>query len=222
MDYMPSDAFRRTLEELDNQLNGGTRLAKNLASLEAGMDHLRQRADADGASHNYSMDHIRKELDDVKRELRALRSGGVTEDHLHQVMSDVWARMDEDDAARKPPDPIAEANKSLMKSVVSFLSESPTRAEVEEKTLWVYKSFGRSGGQRITYNKELAGRLLMTKSISPQEHENWKKYNRLPDDVTSQSQGRAQAAADRAMLTAYAMASLNISPLAAAHMLRRR
>jgi len=210
------EAMGQTLNQLEAQLNGTARLTKGLADLESSVDDLRERVDGNGASHSYSMGYIRQELDDVKRELRALRNAGVSKDHLSRVMSDIWDKMDE----KRELTEEEVANKVLAKSVASFLSDNPTREEARQKTLWVFKSFGRYGGKLVNYNKELAGRLLMTKSISSQKNEHWKKYNLLPGDVTLNSAGRAQPQADQAMLYAHALAAMNVSPLFLQHWLR--
>jgi hypothetical protein len=222
MDYTPSDEFGKTIQQLEELHNGPARLRKSIEDLEDQVDALRDQVRGNGATHSDSMDYIRQELDDVKRALREMRSAGVTKDHLHRVMSDVWDRMDDDAEERRPPDPIADANKSLTESVASFLPDNATWDDSKQTMVLVLKSFGRRGGQQIRYDKELAGRLLLSRSISPQEHDNWKKYNRLPDDVTLQSHGRAQAEADRAMMNAYAVASMNLSPLAVQHWLMHR
>jgi hypothetical protein len=212
VDYTPSDDFGKTIQQLDEWHNGPARLRKSIEDLEGQVDALRQQVNGNGATHNDSMDYIKQELDDVKAALREMRGQGITKNHFHEVLGDIWDRMD-DAGGRKPPDQVAEMNKSLAKSVASFLSDDPTRAEAEKMTVWVYKSLGRRGGQRVTYNQELAGRLLLTKSISAQEHTNWKKYNRLPDDVTLNSAGRAQPQADAALRLGHMLAGMNISLL---------
>ena len=157
------------------------------------------------------------------RDMRARNMSTSDVKALLGKMWDAWSQaMAEDREERKPETDEESANRALTKAAASYLDETSSRADATRVVSWLVKSFGRRGGKSVQYNKELAGRFLLSKSISPQEHENWKKYNRLPDDVTLQSHGRAQGQADAAMLTAHAMASLNIAPLAAAHMLRRR
>jgi hypothetical protein len=125
--------------------------------------------------------------------------------------------LDERDEENRPETDVESANKSLTLAAASYLDEQSTRADATRVVGWLVKSFGRRGGKAVPYDREIAGRLLLSKSITPQEHANWKRYGRLPDDVTLHSAGRAQAAADQAMLTAQAMASMNISPLALQH-----
>ena len=191
-----SDDLARTLGDLEEQLSGKRSMSKALDDVREDMDGLRDRMQAHherdariAGSHEAQLQELRGLVQDLGR--RGVSTADVKAmlskmwDDLHQALED--GREEE-----RRVDPVAEANKNLTKSVVSFLSDNPSRAEVEQTTLWVYKSFGRSGGKRIPYNKELAGRLLLSKAISPQEHENWKRYDRLPDDVTSQSAGRAK------------------------------
>jgi hypothetical protein len=219
MDYTPSGAFQKTLEELDRNINSpNRRLAKNLEDLEDRVDAHRAQDRQTDADHD-------QQLEALRQEVRDLRARGCSSDDVKAMLGKMWddlhQALDEQEDERRP-DPIKEADKALTKSVASFLPDNASWDDAKNMTLWVYKSFGRRGGQQVRYDRELAGRLLLSKSITPQEHTNWQKYNRLPDDVTLNSAGRAQPQADQAMLNAYALASLNLSPLAVQHLLMHR
>jgi hypothetical protein len=74
------------------------------------------------------------------------------------------------------------------------------------------------------YDREIASHLLLSKAISPQEHETWRRYHLLPDgvSVSGDSAGRVQPEADRAMQVSQALASLNAWLLFLQHWLRQR
>jgi hypothetical protein len=220
MDYMPSRDFQKTLAELDAQINTGPRrLAKNLEDLEDRVDAHRAQDRQTDADHD-------QQLEALRQEVRDLRARGCSSADVKAMLGKMWddlhQALDEKEEERRPMTDTESANKSLTLAAASYLDANSTRADATKVVSWLVKSFGRRGGQNIKYNRELAGRLLLSKSISAQEHENWKRYDRLPDDVTLQSAGRAQPQADRAMLNAYALASMNLSPLAVQHLLMRR
>jgi hypothetical protein len=222
MDYAP-DSLAKTLAQLDEQLNAPSRLAKNLEALEDDVGDLRQRVESHrardsqtDADHDYQLHELREAVRDLQA--RHVPVGEITK-MLSKLWDDMHAALDEE---RQPETDVESANKALTTAAASYLDEQSTRADATKVVTWLVKSFGRRGGKIVNYNKELAGRLLLSKSISPQEHENWKKYGRLPDDVTLQSAGRAQDETDRAMMNAYALASVNLSPLAVQHLLMHR
>jgi hypothetical protein len=213
MDYTTSDAMAKTLAELDAAINGPSpaRLAKNLEDLE-------DRVDAHRAHDQQVDDDHARQLQGLREDVADLRRRGVSSDAIKHMFGkmrdDLLAALDEKEEERRPETEEESANKSLTRVAASFLDENSTRADATKVVSWLVKSFGRRGGQHIKYNKELAGRLLLSKSISAGEHENWKRYDRLPDDVTLQSAGRAQPQADAAMLRAHMLAGMNVSPLA--------
>jgi hypothetical protein len=211
MDYLPDD-LARTLQTIDDQLTGKRQIEKALDDVQGNVNGLRRQVAQTDWEHD-------QKLGELYQAMRYFAKHQVSADEIEKMIEKMLA---EDREAHRPETDVESANKALTKSVASFLPDNATWDDSKRATLWVLNEFGRRGGQSIKYNKELAGRLLLSKSISPQEHENLKKYNRLPYEVTLQSQGRAQAQADQAMLAAHAMASLGIAPLAAAHMLRRR
>ena len=124
-----------------------------------------------------------------------------------------------------PPTPMDEANRALAKAVASFLDDDCTRAQATRVTEWVYKSFGRRGGQAIPYDRELAARLTLTKALTPDEHQRWKDHDRLPDHVDL-AHPRAHAAVAQqqasSLYTQHAYAALGLSPLVFGSLARRR
>jgi hypothetical protein len=215
MDYLPDD-LARTLRTIDEQLTGKRQIEKALDDVQDDVGDLRRQVASHRAQDAQTdWEHDRK-LGELYQAMRYFARHHVSADEIKGMIEKM---IEEDREEHRPETAEESADRALTKSVASFLPTTATWDDSKRMTLWVLKAFGRRGGRSVKYDKELAGRLLLGKSISPQEHENWKKYNRLPDDLTP---GRAQVDADRNMLAAHAMAAMNIAPLAAAHMLRRR
>jgi hypothetical protein len=205
----------KTLAELDAQINGPSRMQKALDDVRDDVDGLRERMDVHHArDRDTDADHD-QQLAELRQAVVDLRRQHVSAASIKTMLSRIWDDLHQalDEEGHQESDE-ASANKALTKAAASYLDEHSSRADATRVVSWLVKSFGRRGGKIVNYNKELAGRLLLSKSISTQEHKNWKKYGRLPDDVTLQSAGRAQPAADQAMLTAHALAGMNVSPLA--------
>jgi hypothetical protein len=225
MDYA-SDAMAKTLRDLDEQINGKRQIEKALDDVRDDVGDLRDKMQAHHEQDARRAGSHEAQLADMRELVRDMRARNMSSADVKAMLSRFWDDMksclDEEREARRPESDVESANKSLMYAAASFLDTTSTRADATRVVSWLVKSFGRRGGKVVAYNREVAGRLLLSKSISPQEHENWKRYDRLPDDVTLQSAGRAQEQADRAMLNAYALASMNLSPLAVQHLLMRR
>jgi hypothetical protein len=217
MDGYAPDSIAKTLQTLEDQLSGGDSLRKGLEALEDRVDAHHERDRRVDADHD-------QQLEKLWQVVKDLAARQVTTGTLSKFWDDLRAALVEEREERRPLTATEAADKALAKAVVPFLSENPTPAETLEKALWVMQAFGRRGGTACPYDREEAWKLTATKSITPDEHRRWKQYGRLPDHVTldGSSQGRAQAAADRAMLAAHALASIGMSPLAAAHLMRRR
>jgi hypothetical protein len=216
MDGYADGGIAKTLQTLEDQLSGRDAVRKGLEDLEDRMAAHREQDRRTDDDHARQLAGLREDVADLRR--RGVSSADI-KGMMSKMVGDLLAALDEKEEERREPTEDESANKSLMYAAVPYLNPNSTKADATKVVLWLVKSFGRKGGQAIPYDRERASQLLMQKAITPQEHQNWKEYGRLPDDVTP---GRAQAAADRAMLTAHAMASLGIAPLAAAHMLRRR
>jgi hypothetical protein len=222
MDYS-NNSLSETLRTLDEQINGKHDLEKAVGDLEEDMGDLRQQVESHRARDNQTDADHDAQLAELRQCIRELQARHVGAGEIRKMLSKMWDDLHQAlDEEGRPESDEESANKALTKAAASYLDEHSSRADATRVVSWLVKSFGRRGGKIVSYNKELAGRLLLSKAISTQEHENWKKYGRLPDDVTSQSAGRAQAEADRAMMNAYALASMNVSPLAVQHWLMHR
>jgi hypothetical protein len=199
---LDGSAWRDAVDALDEDVG---MLSKAVTDQDGEVAWLRRR--------NAALEHRLEAVEQRQRQTR----GTVT--RLHKGLQQDWE-------ARQatPRTPLDEANTALCKAVASFLEDGCTRAQAKRVTEWVYKSFGRRGGQAIPYDRELASTLVLTKSITPDEHQNWRTYGRLPDgvDLRGASANRAQGALDHQMQVAQMLAGLNVSPLFLQHLLRSR
>jgi hypothetical protein len=207
-------ALSATLDKLDEQLNGLTpsALQKGLAHVEDGLDDLgtRQR------SQDQELAYLRAQNARLAREIAELREEQAYTRHaaeasttgLKTIRKGLRQQWREEHEA-PPAEPSA-----LTKAVASFLPTDATRAQAERTALWVMKSFGAKGGQVVKYDRDLASKLVLTKSISPEENQNLKTYGRLPDGVgLGTSTGRAQDTQSRSLTMQHWLASSGVPAL---------
>jgi hypothetical protein len=211
MSSLTDTDFQDALGELEDKLLGHDRLRKSVAGLEADVDDLRGEVTARASSHD-------AELARLHRKIADLANRGVSVDHMYEALARLWRDVHHERAEAQMD---AEEPDELTKSVASFLQPGDTRAHAQRVAQWVVKSFGRRGGQRLAYDRELASQLLCTKSITREEHQNWKTFGRLPDGVgLGRSAGRAQPMLDAQVERNMRHAAARVHPLAAFKLLR--
>jgi hypothetical protein len=211
-----TEALQGTLDELEAKMSGRD-LKKAMTDIADDVEGLTTRQ----GRHEEAMASLRAKNARLEAEVKDLRRQHAATRQAQRASTDeVKAMRKERDKAHQEPE---EEPSDLVKSVASFLPDHATRQQAEQVALWVVKSFGRHGGQALPYNRELASKLVLTKSISAEEHQNWKTYGRLPDGVAlGKSTGRAESSPNAAVLAAHYLASAGISPMVAPSLVRRR
>jgi hypothetical protein len=227
-----NDDLRDALKRVDACLNGTasvatlhkavTHLADQVTDLEQHVQDRDQKQETVGWMH-------KKQMAALWQKLQEMDASSVPRAEIIKLFNKYWDDthdMREKAASdyRKVSAKNEEEPDDLTKAVAAYLQPGDTLEKAGRVTMFVVRQFGRNGGQLVRYDKQLASELLLSKSISRDEHQCWREFGRLPDSVslTGGSAGRAQAEIDRAMQVSQALAAMNISPLALQHYLNRR
>jgi hypothetical protein len=166
------------------------------------------------------------EIERLHQRINALSLASANRDRVYSGrLQRLWRELHRDRAKAERDATDRASQDPLTKAIASYLTPQATLADAQRVCIWLVKSFGRQGGQVVPYDRELASRLLLTKSLSRDEHQNWQKWGRLPDSVDVQHpkpRPEVVAQQERSVQVQAILAGYNPSPLALQHLARRR
>jgi len=222
-----SESLGQILDRLDQTLNGPSPLEKAVSELDEEVGDLQDRVELARAAGSSLAKAVDDDIQRLHQRINALAQDSTSKDYVRRQLARLWDELDRKRHEWKA-DEVNDAHdtdtQSLIKSVASFLPDNATRAQAERVTRWVFKSFGRRGGQALPFDRETCARLRLAKSLTSTEEANWRDYGRLPDHVDlvhPQASPTAQVTQDASLWVQQAYASLGLSPLVFPNLARR-
>jgi hypothetical protein len=212
----------KALDKIDAHLSGSSVPQQEVAALRKSVEDLEDR--------EYSRDREQKEqgyvtqaqLAEMRAAVAKARQAGVRSDKkLAKVARELWRKMrqfDRDQSGLQPTNAGGESrdiSKSLIGKTISY-------EELGEIAPMLKANFPR-GAAKVPYDKAIASKLVMCKSLSLAEAQLWAKTNLVPADGSLRDGGaRVEAQEDARRRVTGMLAALGVSCLVLPPSLIRR